>query len=113
MSRSPLNVNELTGSRCQAPDVVSRHEAASVSNTLTRHRARLPHATATHATPSVRFARRDEPEPEREPAPAPLSPRYRDLGLTIGLLPPGAGNAITDVEGVQVGAVTLIEGVKP
>ena len=29
--------------------------------------------------------------------------RYRDLGLSVGLLPPGPGNAITDVEGVKVG----------
>jgi D-aminopeptidase len=36
--------------------------------------------------------------------------RYRDLGLTIGLLPPGPRNAITDVDGVRVGVATLIEG---
>jgi D-aminopeptidase len=35
--------------------------------------------------------------------------RYRDLGLTVGLLPPGPMNAITDVEGVRVGVTTLIE----
>ena len=39
--------------------------------------------------------------------------RYRDLGLTVGLLPPGPGNAITDVEGVRVGVTTLIEGEGP
>ena len=39
--------------------------------------------------------------------------RYRDLGLTIGLLPPGPQNAITDVEGVRVGVTTLIEGDGP
>ena len=36
--------------------------------------------------------------------------RYRDLGLTVGLLPPGPGNAITDVEGVRVGMTTVISG---
>ncbi len=36
--------------------------------------------------------------------------RYRDLGLTVGLLPPGPGNAITDVEGVKVGVATVIQG---
>jgi D-aminopeptidase len=36
--------------------------------------------------------------------------RYRDLGLTVGLLPPGPGNAITDVDGVKVGVVTVIDG---
>ena len=39
--------------------------------------------------------------------------RYRDLGLTVGLLPPGPQNAITDVEGVRVGVTTLIEGDGP
>src|SRR5262245_43183440 len=39
--------------------------------------------------------------------------RYRDLGLTVGLLPPGPQNAISDVEGVRVGVTTLIEGDGP
>ena len=39
--------------------------------------------------------------------------RLRDLGLTIGDLPPGPENAITDVEGVRVGHTTLIEGEGP
>jgi D-aminopeptidase len=39
--------------------------------------------------------------------------RYRDLGLTVGLLPPGPMNAITDVDGVSVGVTTLIEGEGP
>src|SRR5438034_5290993 len=37
-------------------------------------------------------------------------PRLRDLGVTIGILPPGPLNAITDVEGVRVGQTTLIRG---
>lgn len=37
-------------------------------------------------------------------------PRARDLGLTFGLYDPGPRNAITDVPGVLVGQVTLIEG---
>jgi D-aminopeptidase len=36
--------------------------------------------------------------------------RARDLGLAPGALPPGPANAITDVPGVLVGHVTLIEG---
>lgn len=36
--------------------------------------------------------------------------RPRDLGIDIGILTPGAMNAITDVAGVKVGHVTLIEG---
>lgn len=37
-------------------------------------------------------------------------PRARDLGIEIGTLPTGTYNAITDVKGVLVGHVTLIEG---
>jgi D-aminopeptidase len=36
--------------------------------------------------------------------------RVRDFGVTPGLLPTGALNAITDVAGVRVGHVTRIEG---
>lgn len=42
--------------------------------------------------------------------PLPGRRRARDLGITPGVLPPGAHNAITDVSGVRVGQVTLIEG---
>ena len=37
-------------------------------------------------------------------------PRARDLGIAPGVLKPGKQNAITDVSGVRVGHVTLIEG---
>jgi len=37
-------------------------------------------------------------------------PRARDIGITIGSMPTGALNTITDVPGVKVGHVTLIEG---
>ena len=36
--------------------------------------------------------------------------RARSLGIAPGILPPGALNAITDVAGVLVGHITLIEG---
>jgi D-aminopeptidase len=36
--------------------------------------------------------------------------RVRELGITPGILPVGKWNAITDVHGVKVGHVTLIEG---
>ena len=36
--------------------------------------------------------------------------RPRDYGIKIGVLPPGELNAITDVDGVKVGHVTLITG---
>src|SRR5690606_27477988 len=37
-------------------------------------------------------------------------PRARDLGLRPGVFGPGPLNAITDVGGVRVGHVTLVEG---
>ena len=37
-------------------------------------------------------------------------PRPRELGITFGILSTGPLNAITDVAGVKVGQVTLIEG---
>ena len=37
-------------------------------------------------------------------------PRARDLGITPGTLDPGAHNAITDVAGVRVGQVTVVQG---
>ena len=37
-------------------------------------------------------------------------PRAREFGLVVGVLTPGPLNAITDVAGVKVGQVTLVEG---
>lgn len=37
-------------------------------------------------------------------------PRLRDLGVTIGVFPTGADNAITDVPDVRVGQVTIVRG---
>ncbi len=34
----------------------------------------------------------------------------REMGVIVGVLPPGPGNAITDVAGVLVGQVTIVEG---
>lgn len=39
--------------------------------------------------------------------------RFRELGFGIGRLPPGPGNAITDVPGVRVGHSTIISGQGP
>lgn len=41
---------------------------------------------------------------------APPRPRARQLGITPGIFRPGALNAITDVAGVRIGHVTLVEG---
>ncbi len=45
-----------------------------------------------------------------DPSGAPGRPRARGLGVRIGGLPSGRWNAITDVAGVRVGHVTLIDG---
>lgn len=37
-------------------------------------------------------------------------PRIREFGVTVGVLPTGASNSITDVAGVAVGHTTLIRG---
>jgi D-aminopeptidase len=37
-------------------------------------------------------------------------PRAREAGIVIGILPTGPLNAITDVAGVRVGQVTIVEG---
>ena len=42
---------------------------------------------------------------------APVRPRARDLGVAPGVFPTGPLNAITDVDGVTVGHVTLVQGI--
>ena len=42
--------------------------------------------------------------------PASARPRAREAGIVVGILEPGPLNAITDVAGVRVGQVTLVEG---
>src|SRR5947199_1639311 len=37
-------------------------------------------------------------------------PRARDVGIVVGVLPPGPLDAITDVDGVRVGHATVIRG---
>ena len=39
-----------------------------------------------------------------------VRPRTRDLGIVVGVLPPGPLDAITDVAGVEVGQTTIIRG---
>ncbi|HIC52788.1 MAG TPA: S58 family peptidase [Gemmatimonadetes bacterium] len=38
-------------------------------------------------------------------------PRARELGITVGIFPPGAHNAITDVADVRVGHTTVSDGI--
>jgi len=45
-----------------------------------------------------------------EEAPGSTRPRTRELGLAPGVFSPGPLNAITDVVGLRVGHVTLVEG---
>ncbi|HEX9705811.1 MAG TPA: P1 family peptidase [Gemmatimonadales bacterium] len=44
------------------------------------------------------------------PAHAQNRPRVSDLGVVVGVLPPGPLNAITDVAGVRVGHTTVVRG---
>lgn len=37
-------------------------------------------------------------------------PRAREIGIRVGVLPPGTQDAITDVSGIRVGETTLIRG---
>lgn len=48
--------------------------------------------------------------PSATPMPVETRPHVRDLGITIGRYSPGIMNAITDVQGVKVGHVTIYEG---
>ncbi len=50
-----------------------------------------------------------EPE-ETLPAEVSVRPRARELGIQVGILPPGTNNAITDVAGVLVGHCTVWSG---
>jgi D-aminopeptidase len=45
-----------------------------------------------------------------DPPADPPRPRIRDLGVVVGVLPPGPLDAITDVAGVRVGHTTLVRG---
>jgi D-aminopeptidase len=47
---------------------------------------------------------------DQPPALAPGRARARDLGVAPGIFRPGPYNAITDVAGVRVGQVTIVEG---
>ncbi len=44
------------------------------------------------------------------PATAEERPRAREIGLVVGVFPPGPLNAITDVPGVRVGHATVVDG---
>lgn len=55
-----------------------------------------------------REAGKEVQNPMQEPTQK-LTRRVRDLGIEIGVLKPGCWNAITDVEGVLVGQVSLID----
>ena len=67
-------------------------------------RLRADHAAARRPRRGCGVTMADGPSPR---------PRARDLGIAIGSGTPGPLNAITDVEGVLVGHVTLIEGDGP
>src|SRR5688572_10729812 len=81
---------------------------ASISNMLKRSAAWLiicvwPALLLTAQPPTDTKAIQRMPERQTRP-------RARDLGLMIGILPPGPQNSITDVAGVLVGHTTIIRG---
>lgn len=47
---------------------------------------------------------------ERPGAAPEARPRAREVGVVVGILPPGPMNAITDVSGVRVGHSTVLDG---
>jgi len=56
-------------------------------------------------------SRAPEAAPERTaPGAPPAGARARDLGVPVGRFATGRWNAITDVDGVEVGHVTILEG---
>lgn len=59
---------------------------------------------------SLLLARSFAQTPAQTPAQTEPRPRARDLGIQVGILPPGPLNAITDVAGVKIGHATLIQG---
>ena len=63
-------------------------------------------ASSSDALGQVSVSWRSSHAAEKESA----KPRARDLGIAPGVLSPGPLNAITDIAGVRVGHVTLIEG---
>lgn len=70
------------------------------------------------STGATAFAQTSPPTSTSVPPPTPIPgdasrARVRALGITIGHYAPGPLNAITDVAGVKVGHVTLIEGDGP
>ena len=68
---------------------------------LARAAALAVAASLAAAWPARAFLTAAEPEPR---------PRAREIGIAPGVFPPGTLNAITDVAGVRVGQVTLVEG---
>jgi D-aminopeptidase len=84
---------------CLDPDDDTRRLSEDV---LTKFRLALVYlAIAMTLTPAANAADTEKTEARK---------RIRDLGISIGTLTPGALNAITDVEGVRVGHVTLNRG---
>lgn len=74
-------------------------------------RTRL-HSAAMKVLPLLLFAgviATPPPSPGAQVA-EPATPRGRDLGIPFDFGVPGPANAITDVPGVEVGHVTLVEG---
>ena len=89
--------------------------AAPASHNALPAALRTPLSATSQAGP-----RTTAPPPAAAPGPTrnaestalqdPPRPRARDLGIEVGVFPPGEFNAITDVEGVLVGHATIVRG---
>lgn len=75
-----------------------------------RNPGRIPAAGSLLLAAVVSAASAGAQESARPRAQESMRPRARDLGVAPGIFRPGAANAITDVAGVRVGQVTVIEG---
>ena len=67
--------------------------------------ARRKHIPGARILAALAFVALTQPVPGQN-----TRPRARDLGIAPGVLPTGSRNAITDVQGVMVGQVTVNEG---
>lgn len=97
-------VESLAGDRAAASSVrpIAREtHPASMRQTIHRFIAPLPALTAGTLMLLLTISTFSQSNPR---------PRARDIGVIVGVLPPGPLDAITDVAGVRVGHATLVKG---
>jgi D-aminopeptidase len=90
----------LAGSVIAAANLPARAVTSPPAVVAGRQAATLRPAAMPASTGSAQSTARQDPP----------RPRARDLGIEVGVFPPGEFNAITDVEGVLVGHATIVRG---